>query len=70
MSQAAMSPQTLCRAVCHSFKGTGLRAEQGEGGSKSQAFARPRDLLRAALRAGGATLQRVGRFKGPDLPPV
>jgi len=43
-----MSPQTMCRAVCHGFKGTGLRAEQGEGGSKSQAFARPRDLLRAA----------------------
>ena len=65
-----MSPQTLCRAFCHSFKGTGLRAEQGEGGSKSQAFARPRYLLRAAFRAGGATLQRVGRFKGPDLPLV
>ena len=32
MSQAAMSPQTLCRAVCLGFKGTGLRAEQGEGG--------------------------------------
>lgn len=27
-----MSPQTLCRAVCLSYKGTGLRAEQGEGG--------------------------------------
>ncbi|MEE2030045.1 hypothetical protein DIKCMJMK_03943 [Shewanella oneidensis] len=65
-----MSPQTLCRAVCHSYKGTGLRAEQGEGGSKSQAFARPRDLLRAAFSAGGATLQRVGSFKGPDLPLV
>jgi hypothetical protein len=27
-----MSPQTLCRAVCLGFKGTVLRAEQGEGG--------------------------------------
>lgn len=69
-----MSPQTLCRAVCHSYKGTGLRAEQGEGGVYRAPVAysfeggkAPRLMFRGGAAHAGcqtaAKVQMIGIFQ-------